>query len=168
MFSDLHQVQWEPVSATKTCLMFCCFYYKQWEPAFSKNFGPQLEAFKGWPWPWQGMQWTEGEVSRIPKMPLTHFFRKSAGPGFDVLVMIWKPHKILVSRIIVEIITANRRSILIHGKAAKSYERARNIHVTMLNKGKSQACCTMTVQSIFAGRRRIKMVSIMNIYNLYL
>jgi hypothetical protein len=51
MFSDLHQVQWEPVSATKTCLMFCCFYYKQWEPAFSKNFGPQLEAFKGWPWP---------------------------------------------------------------------------------------------------------------------
>ena len=87
MFSDLHQVQWEPVSATKTCLMFCCFYYKQWEPAFSKNFGPQLEAFKGWPWPWQGMQWTEG-VSGIPKMSLTHFFLKSAGPGFDVLVLI--------------------------------------------------------------------------------
>ena len=34
------------------------------------------------------MQWTEG-VSRIPKMSLTHFFRKSAGPGFDVLVLIW-------------------------------------------------------------------------------
>ena len=33
------------------------------------------------------MQWTEG-VSRIPKMPLTSFFRKSAGPGFDVLVLI--------------------------------------------------------------------------------
>ena len=26
--------------------------YKQWEPDFSKNFGLQLEAFKGWPWPW--------------------------------------------------------------------------------------------------------------------
>ena len=88
MFSDLHQVQWEPVSATKTCLMFCCFYYKQWEPAFSKNFGPQLEAFKGWPWAWLGMQWTEG-VSRISKMSLTHFFRKSAQPGFDVMVLIW-------------------------------------------------------------------------------
>ena len=34
------------------------------------------------------MQWTKG-VSRIPKMPPTHFFRKSAGPGFDVLVLIW-------------------------------------------------------------------------------
>ena len=34
------------------------------------------------------MQWTEG-VSRIPKMPLNHFFRKSAGPGFDVLVLIF-------------------------------------------------------------------------------
>ena len=33
------------------------------------------------------MQWTEG-VSRIPKMPLTHFVRKSAGPGFDVLVLM--------------------------------------------------------------------------------
>ena len=33
------------------------------------------------------MQWTEG-FSRIPKMPLTHFFRKSAGPGFDVMVLI--------------------------------------------------------------------------------
>ena len=87
MFSNLYQVQWEPVSATKTCFMFCCFYYKQWEPAFSKHFGPQLEALKGWPWPWQGMQWTKG-VSRIPKMPPTHFFRKSAGPGFDVLVLI--------------------------------------------------------------------------------
>ena len=46
MFSDLHKVQWEPVSATKTYLMFCGIQYKQWEPAFSKNFGPQLEAFK--------------------------------------------------------------------------------------------------------------------------
>ena len=33
------------------------------------------------------MQWTEG-VSRIPKMPLTHILRKSAGLGFDILVLI--------------------------------------------------------------------------------
>ena len=28
------------------------------------------------------------QLSRIPKMPLTHFFRKSTGPGFDVLVLL--------------------------------------------------------------------------------
>ena len=86
-------VWWLSLRAMGTCFchknlsMFCCFYYKQWEPAFSKKIGPQLEAFKGCPWPWWGMQWTEG-VSRIPKMPLTHFFQKSAGPGFDILVLI--------------------------------------------------------------------------------
>ena len=94
MFSDLHQVQWEPVSATKTCLMFCCFYYKQWEPAFSKNFGPQLEAFKGCPWPWWGMQWTGGLKGSWYRRALGAHFAKF----FDFLLSFFRVVYLAFSR----------------------------------------------------------------------
>ena len=47
-----------------------------------------FRAFKSLLWPWRGM-YKIGEVPRIPKIPLTHFWPNATGTGFDKLVLIW-------------------------------------------------------------------------------
>ena len=105
MFSDLHQVQWEPVSAMKTCLMFCGFYYMQWEPAFStykKNWasirGLERLAMVGHAKDRGGLKDSKNAPnSFFPKISRTRFWRFGTDMFKHVPSLFPAPVKVVIS-----------------------------------------------------------------------